>query len=266
MCYDGEFTGETNMADEEDIPAFLRVTKEEAERRKLAWINNPPRPLPSFSKPRSVEDPETARVLAEIEEEKKLRAKNRKETKEALRLQKLESTKGKTWDPTHCRWVEDVPPKRSTQERDMTTKGADLATHYNKLVAAAKARGIKAEPTKKFKSIAVGEARIKKLEQQLNGKLEEGTVTPKKPEAKPKKADGLIGEFNKRPGSKGALLLAALNKEIGKQVSNEKLCVAVYGSIGEEPALRMVVVGLIATCPKKYNIVKEKGSTGLYEK
>jgi len=239
---------------DENIPAFLRISQEE---RNRAWRDNPPRHTPTVFRHQEEVSPETARVLAEIEAEKKLRAKNRKETKEALKLQRLESTKGKVWDMTRCRWVDENQP---SQEKTMSAS-SDLVKTYNDLVARAVAAGIKAEPTKKFKSLSVGEARIKKLQQQL------APSAPPKPATKREQANGITAEFNKRAGSLGDALLRALDKERGRQVSVEKLCVAVYGGADDqEGALAMVLKGLQLACPKHYEIRKEKGSIGLYDK
>jgi hypothetical protein len=58
------------MSDDDlDIPDFLRVTPEDAAKRKLAWERNPPKPMPMFG---GREPTETERLYRESKERERL--------------------------------------------------------------------------------------------------------------------------------------------------------------------------------------------------
>ena len=72
------------MTDDLEIPDFLRVTPEDAAKRKLAWERNPPRPMPVFG---GREPTETERLYRESKErDRKARIERDRPRFEAMRI------------------------------------------------------------------------------------------------------------------------------------------------------------------------------------
>lgn len=271
---------------QDGLPTTLFKTPEE---RKKIWEDNPPKSLPSFaSLPKDATDQQTLKLLAEMEEAKKTKGKNRIHKM----LEKKIDRTGQRWDTRTSKWVSDELPKKeqpmisiTTNTRGstkMTTKDyaemslAELATAYNKVSGK--------EPIKKFKDKATGLKRMAELQSAKTVKTVAAATASKlsdvvrKPKAAPKEgsANKRAAEFGARVGSFREKLLIALDEHFKKMVSELDLLKAVYGSKNTENAgaLTMVIKGAQIMIEKNklpYILKKEKNeaketSHGLFPK
>ncbi len=272
------------MMVEDGFPPSLFRTDEQ---RKAYWRDNPPKPMPSFTTiAKQANDQETLKLLAEIEEGKKVKTKNRIHKM----LIKKEDRTGQRWDSRRSRWVsDDLTAKKeqamislTTNTRGMTkmpTKdyaemsGPELVEAYNKKSGK--------PPIKKFKDKATGLAAMAKL---TTEKVAKATAAKVSAVSKPKTAkepkegstNKLAAEFGARVGSFREKLIIAFDESYRKLIKVEDLLKAVYGSKNNENtgALTMVIKGAQTMIEKNklpYELKKEKNeakelSFGLWPK
>lgn len=255
------------------FPPSLFLTQEQ---RKKVWDANPPKPMPAFGIVKAVSE-ETAKVLAEIEANKKVKTKNRIHKM----LDKKEDHTGQRWDTNRSRWVDDNKEQAmisiTTNTRGSTKmpaqkdyaemSGPELVEAYNKKSGK--------PPIKKFKDKATGLAAMAKLQTKVVVKPLSDTV--RKPKAAPKEgsANKLAAEFGARVGSFREKLIIAFDESYRKLVATGDLLKAVYGSKNTENtgALTMVIKGAQIMIEKNklpYVLKKEKNegeiSFGLWPK
>jgi hypothetical protein len=263
------------------LPSSCIMTQQE---RQQVWDANPPKPMPSFNKVVQT-DQQTLKLLAELEEAKKTKTKNRIHKM----LDKKEDRTGQRWNTRTSKWEKDQPMISITTNTRGATKMvapkdyadmnlAELAAAYNKISGK--------PPIKKFKDKATGLKRMAELkskpspvktEAAVNGvsKLSEVVRKPKK-EPKESSANKLAAEFGARVNTNRERLIIALDEHYRKMVSELDLLKAVYGSKNTENsgALGMVFKGMKTMIEKnklpyvlkeEKNEAKEK-SFGLFPK
>lgn len=267
---------------EDGFPPSLFKTQEE---RKAIWEANPPRPLPlSFGNVKREKDPAVAELVADLENKKSIKTKNRMHKM----LSKKEDRTGQRWDSRRSRWVNEnellrkpmiVITTNTRGSTKMTTKDyaemslVELANAYNKISGK--------EPIKKFKDKATG---LKRMAELQSAKAAAKAVAPKlsevvrrpKPAPKEGSANKRAAEFSARVGSFREKLLIALDESFKKMIPELELLKAVYGSKNTENAgaLTMVIKGAQTTIEKNklpYALKKEKNeakeiSYGLFPK
>lgn len=97
------------IPDDLAIPAFLRISPEEAQKRKDHWQANPPKwehpPTPVQVAHAKAPEADTAALVAAIEEEKRIATANRiAKMKEGLAAKAIDTTKMR-WDTSRAKWV-----------------------------------------------------------------------------------------------------------------------------------------------------------------
>src|SRR5262245_60915268 len=116
------------MSDEDDIPDFLRI---DPEKRKEAWVANPPKSSASVRKGwRSPEQEEAEKKrLQRISDEKRLQrcvSKQkriiREQNKEAVLEDRKSSALGKEWDARNARWIDPIEAALKKGTKTMTAK------------------------------------------------------------------------------------------------------------------------------------------------
>lgn len=251
---------------------FVTLTPEQ---RAKAWLDNPPRPMPSFnSVPKTITDQETLKLLSELEARKKLKTNARV----SKMLIKKEDHTGQHWNSRKAQWVSDEkgPSEMisiTTNTRGstkMTTKAykdmslVELAEAYNKISGK--------PPIKKFKDRAAG---LKRLEQhEMTTATKEVKAALPARAAAPKK-EGIAADFEFRAGSPREKLLLVFNEHLNKLVQVEKLASQVLGSKSTDnvkmiSTLLAGVLWRIKVSKLAYEVKKEKTdgilSIGLFRK
>lgn len=250
--------------------------------RLKAWAANPPKPVPtSFGKTDKVVDEATKALMAELEEGKKAKTKNRT----AKMLDKKVDRTGQRWDGRKGKWVDENAQKEQTMISITTNNrgtvkmkdyaemsGPELVEAYNKKSGK--------PPIKKFKDKATGLAAMAKLATKPSAaaaskSLSETVRRPAPAIVKEGSTNKLAAEFGARVGSFREKLIIALDESYRKLVPIAELLKAVYGSKNNENtgALTMVIKGAQTMIEKNklpYVLKKEKNegeiSFGLWPK
>lgn len=273
-----QLTKSQQLMAEDGLPPSMFLTDQQ---RLKAWIENPPKPMPVFGTPQKERDAAAAKLLAELEEAKKVKTKNRIHKM----LDKKEDRTGQRWDGRKGKWIDENVQKEqamisiTTNIRGVTKMkdyaemtGPELVDAYNKKSGK--------PPIKKFKDKATGLAAMAKLASKpstnaaATKSLSEVVRKPAKVE-KEGSANKLAAEFGARVGSFREKLIIALDESYRKLVPVEDLLKAVYGSKNNENtgALTMVIKGAQTMIEKNklpYTLKKEKNegeiSFGLWPK
>ncbi len=100
------------------IPDFLRAdTPEKVAARRQAWLDTPPRAMPTFiDKPRT-EDPEAAALRAELEAAAAVKTGNRIAKMKAKQETKKTDRTGQRWDARRNKWVPEGQPTSAAKAR-----------------------------------------------------------------------------------------------------------------------------------------------------
>lgn len=252
------------------FPKGLFLTPEQ---RKAAWDANPPKPMPNFGVDKKTQDPAALALLAELEEAKKSKTKNRIHKM----LAKKENRTGQRWDGRKGKWIDERNPTMisiTTNTRG-TPKMKDYAEMTGPELVEAYNKKSGKDPIKKFKDKATGLAAMAKLQSakpsaKLSDVVRKAAKAPKEGSENKRAA-----EFGARVGSYREKLIIALDASFKKMVPTEELLKAVYGSKNTENtgALTMVLKGAQTMIEKNklpYLLKKEKNegaiSHGLFSK
>lgn len=268
---------------QEGLPPSCIISQDE---RKKSWDESPPKPMPAFnSSTTKSQDQETLKLLAEIEANKKVKAKN----KIHKMLDKKEDRTGQRWDPRTSRWIDEAARMEKAMITITTnTRGStkmptkdyaemslvELAEAYNKVSGK--------EPIKKFKDKATGLKRMAEIQtakaaaKQVAAANKSDVVRKPKKEPKEGSENKRAAEFGCRVGSFREKLIIALDENYRKMIPELDLLKAVYGSKNTENsgALGMVWKGAQTMIEKNklpYELKKEKNdakevSFGLFPK
>lgn len=270
-------TKSQQMMVDDGLPESLLLSKEQ---RAEEWKNHPIKPMPKFDSVAKSQDQATLQLLAEMELNKKVEAKNRI----SKMLIKKEDRTGQHWDFRKAKWISDDGEKPmisiTTNTRGATKMPAakDYAEMSGPELVAAYNKKSGKPPIKKFKDKATGLAAMAKLMSKpsaATAPLSE-IVRKVKPEPKEGSANKLAAEFGARVGSFREKLLIALDENYKKMVPVPELLKATYGSknIENAGALTMVLKGAQTMIEKNelpYTLKKEKNeakeiSYGLFPK
>ena len=267
-------------------PASLFMTLEE---RKKAWDDSPPRPMPSFGVASKTQDPAALALMAELEEQKKTKGKNRI----AKMLAKKEDRTGQRWDGRRGKWIDENELTNgktqamfsiTTNTRGSTKMAKDYAEMTGPELVEAYNKKSGKPPIKKFKDKATGLAAMAKLTTEAKATATVKSVAVATADKLPKAAKApkegssnkRAAEFGARVGSFREKLIIALDENFKKMIPELDLLKAVYGSKNTENAgaLTMVLKGAQIMIDKNklpYILKKEKNeakeiSHGLYPK
>ncbi len=191
------------MSDDFDIPDFLRVTKEDLPRRKAAWDKLPP--------PKPFVDPkyEAAKALQEVQKKLETTARIERMKKSLSKKPPKVDVTGKTWNINTSRW-EDTEETKMQSER---------VGEYNRLAA------ILGKPTlniKKFESKSIGEARIKKLQEEVDAREKPVQATESQQQEVPVAKKAAKKKSNGEAKGKNKVVLDLLMRKSGATVADAK--------------------------------------------
>lgn len=223
-----------------DIPAFLLRSKDAKTRakeakawdaflasRKVGSGTIQATQKTNWLKPRSLSEAEFEHFTA-LQDARKTAKMEKFKTRMAMKV----DTKGKRWDTSKCRWIDE-----KTGEPALPVK----------------------EEVKAVRAAARAVAKEAKAKAQAEKK--ERAAIP---------VDGILGEFTCRPDTFRAKLLLTLEASMNKMVTAKKLSEAVYGTADKTGPLQMVINGARVSIDKSklpYNLRDDdKASYGLFTK